>query len=243
MMTVDEMIQEAQTLEGRLRGQKLIDPQGSASIHNALSQLYEARSTRAPTWTFQIDRDAPLSFRETNPDYVKHKMKIDVYGMISQPNNGLPSGKHSIGVRVWCVDKNVWFNPDLDASDLETAIDTGLGRRVMLRFRFDYASRDVDEPWFHLQIGGQQRSSEFYRMPDNLGAPRFLHHPMNLVMACEFVVKHFYPEEYGSFIREPGVCHVVRVAQRAYLRRFLDRMKSYPDDCKPSYLDHMWSDG
>jgi len=239
-MNIDQMIQEVDVLEGRLGHEGLIDGQGHHVLQLAKASLQSYKKRPADQWNVSIEPHEPLAFRETKPKHVKHRMKVDLFGLLSQPENGIPTGKHSIVIRVWCLKKNVWFDPRLDASELAQDIATGSGRRVMLRFRFDYALPGADEPWFHLQIGGQQEPDEFYRMPDNLGTPRFLHHPMNLVMACEFVVRHFYPEAYDAFSKEPNLRGVLRKAEAAYLAPFLDRVRSYQPDSDVSFLSHMW---
>jgi hypothetical protein len=243
-MNIDQVIHEVEVLAGRLSRADLIDSQGTAVLERVNASLRSAKKRRGRAWECSIEKDNSLTFRETEAREVKYRMKVDLFGQLSQPENGIPSGAHALAVRVWCLDKSVWFNERVDAPSLEKEIQTGRGERVMLRFRFDYAAprpgEQAKESRFHLQIGGQQGADEFYRMPDNLGVPRFIHYPMNLVMACEFVVCHFYRSEYVALSKEPSLVSVLRRAEQVYLVPFIDRVKLYKPGSGQSFLKHMW---
>lgn len=241
-MNAGKAIQELKALEGRLGSAKLIDDSGRYPLQVAVDQLEAQEGKDASTWHYAIDRDAPLTFRITDPKSVKHRMQIDVSGRVCQLQNGIAPGEHSVVVRAWCLDKSAWFNDQLDNPDLEQEIGAHRRGRVMLRFRFEFRRDDLDEPWFHLQIGGQQREGEFHRMPDNLGVPRFMYPPMNLVMVCDFVVRHFYPEDAEVFDKEPSLKAALGAAQKEYLSCFLDRVGHYGrhDLFKQSFHKHMW---
>lgn len=240
-MTVNEMIQELRVLRDRLVQAALIEGTAHDALARALATLeaQKARGTQRP-WSFSIPSETPLLFRKTAKSQVKYELMIDLYGLFSQPDNGVPTDRHHIVVRVWATKRNCWFNEHLDSAELDTLISNGLRRRVMLRFRFDYATPDLDEPWFHLQVGGQQSPDEFFRLPENLGVPRFHHNPMNLILACEFVIRHFYPEDYAAIASEPTWKGAIRTAQENYLERFLEKMRAF--DTAYSYLDHCWTE-
>ena len=243
-MNIDDVIREVETLQTRLQRARVLERAGPEVLSTALESLHVQKGRRKADWVLKIDREEPLQFRRTCAKRVKYDMAVDLACEISPPQEGIPCGKHGLVVRVWCFEKSVYFDPKLDSLELGEEIETGQGRRVMHRFRFDYACGDSppkgEEPWFHLQIGGQQRSNEFFRMPDNLGVPRFHHYPMNLAMTCEFVVRHFYPEAYDALVDEPSFRCVLKAAQSTYLPPYLDRVKSYRVDSGDSFLSHLW---
>jgi len=239
-MNLDQAISELTVIRDRLDSVKVLAPQGHAAIENGLRVLKMQKKEARAQWQYEIGRDCPLAFRATDPKIVKHKMEIDIYGMLFQPSSGIPQGKQSITVRVWCLDKCLWYDSLLDAPAMEEQVVAVGGRRVMLRFRFDFDDPDDEHPWCHLQIGGRQMSSEHHRMPENLSRPRFIHHPMNLLMACEFVVRHFYPEALVPLSKEASWRHGLGVAQKGYLQRYLIRSAAFPRQCKSSFLEHMW---
>lgn len=237
-MNIDEAIIELTVLEHRLR-KNLLAESATATLETAKAQLQLLKNSDpdAP-WSFEIPREQPLEFRPTRS--INYSLMIDIFGQFSELLNGEPSSAHSITVRVWGLKKSCWFDSDLDATQLEKIISEGLRRRVMLRFRFDYAQPSLDEPWFHMQFGGQQTGQEYFRMPDNFGVPRFGYYPMNLLMTCEFVVRHFFPEEYDMVANEPSWRRALAIAQRAYLARFVTRIEDFDLEENHSFLQHCW---
>jgi hypothetical protein len=238
-VSVDEAISELTVLEHRLRKTVLHDS-GAAVLQAARVQLELSKHTapNAP-WSFEIPRDQPLTFGPTTE--LNYALLVDLFGQFSEVVNGVPSSTHSVTVRLWALQKNCWFDEMLDAQELENTIENGLDRRVMLRFRFDYADPDLDEPWFHLQVGGQQTGEEYFRLPANFGMPRFSHHPLNLLMACEFIIRHFFPDKYDAIANEASWRHALAVAQRAYLTRFLLKVEEFDIEEPISFLHHCWA--
>jgi len=243
-MNANHEIRCIEMLSRVLRKSKLVHRDSVAVLKNVANQLRSYQKTRksGERWRYLIDESNPIIFRPTDPatSAIRYKMRIDISGMFSEPEEGIPAFADSIKVRVWCIEKSVWFNQTLDAATLEDAI-AYLRGRVMLRFRFDYRGEAAgNEPWFHLQIGGQQENDEYYRMPENLGEPRFLHHPLNLTMVCEYIVRHFFPESYDRFFSDGQTQYIVRRAQEEYLGPFTDRVSEFLATPRPSYLMHMW---
>lgn len=246
-MTFDDVITELATLDGRLSAAGLIETQGRLALQNAIAALKAQKSAArrparvAALWSFAIPRESPLEFRATAKKEIKNELRVDLYGQFAAPVDGVPNSDHSITVRVWALKESVWFNDELDSPSLRQSIASGLNRRVMLRFRFDYAPPDRNEPWFHLQIGGQQAGKEYFRLPDNFGVPRFHHYPMSLLTACEFVIRHFYPGAYDSVGNEPNWRAALKKSQQAYLKRFFARLEAFDQgDCGASFLAHCW---
>ncbi len=240
-MNVADAIRELVMIRERLSAVGVLENAGHAAVEDALRALRIQQKKRAAPWSYRIARERPLSLRLTDPSIVKHRMSIDVFADISQPLRCVPQKKQSVTVRVWCHDRSLWHDELLDAADMEKQVERAGGKRVMLRFRFDHDDPDDDHPWFHLQIGGQQAGGELHRMPANLARPRFLHHPMNLLMVCEFVVRHFYPREFAMLANEPSWRIALCKAQTSYLPRYLAHHAAYDPSCNSSFLNHMWN--
>lgn len=239
-MKLGEAIQELETIRERLAGIGVLEDSAHAAIGDALRDLQAQKKKHISPWNYRIRRERPLAFRRTDPRIVKHRMSVDVFADISQPENGVPLKGQSITVRVWCHEMSLWYNPHLDSPAVKERVERRGNGRVMHRFHFDYDNPDEDHPWFHLQIGGQQTANELHRMPHNLARPRFLHHPMNLLMVCEFIVRHFYPDAFQTLATEPSWHIGLRRAQGAYLGRYLAHHAAYDPDSGGSFLTYMW---
>lgn len=239
-MGIDDAINELLILEQRLYQCKLIDRDSAATL-NAAQQKLASRKRQgvAGPWQYEIGTEAPLIFRPTTE--LKYRIMPDVFGQFSEPVDGVPQADHSITVRLWVLQKTCWFDQAMDAPELEQTIDTGLRRRVMLRFRLDCAHPKLDEPWFHMQFGGFQTGQEYFRLPENFSVPRFSYYPMNLFLACEFIIRHFFPSEYIAISSEPTWQRALRIAQRGYLQRYLRKIDSFDRNYESSFLDHCWS--
>jgi hypothetical protein len=147
-------------------------------------------------------------------------VKVDVSGTFLAPKNGRPIFDHSVVIRVWATDAADYFDKALDAPDLERMC---IGRgRVVSRFLF-CAVDSPNEPWFHLHFGGANREGhEYCRVPVALEVPRFVHHPVGLIQACEFVLFHFYPSAYEGISRDPTWQHWLHESEKAYMQAFVD---------------------
>ena len=241
-MNLDHVIQELVVIESRLGG--LLDDLGKRAVRSALAGLHrakdEARASRRRhepmPWRLVIRPELPLSFRPATS--LKHPLRVDMFCDLSEPRHGFPTQNHNMVVRVWAIEKALWFRSDLDAKSVKDRVSGGLGRRVMLRFHFDCETPDDRHPRFHLQIGGVQHGDELCWYPSSLGEPRFLHHPMGLVAACEFVLASFYPKEYQEIAQEPTWKGVLRQAQEAYVKPYLDHLRSFEEE--HSFLWHVW---
>lgn len=252
-MTIGDILFEVNVIGLRLN--RLLDEGGRRAIALAQDDIKrqkasaraaaktKARAKRDPRqWKLEISPGTPLSFI---PAVLGgHRLLVDLFCMITEPDStGVPAARHTIAVRVWTDDINLWYRPHLDAETVRDAIRAGQGRRVMLRFHFDYANPGQQGPRHHLQIGGGQQASEFCWFPDNLKVPRFCHHPLNLLMACEFVVRTFFPNEYHAIAQEATWRHALERAQQAYLEPYcqLQQLQITEDGLKSSLLDRLWN--
>jgi hypothetical protein len=252
-MKLSDLQQEIAVIEQQLQG--LLDEGGRQAVQQAkrdLERLAAARNGRrgkkkrkpVVPWRLTIPHGNPLRFIPTMPTVgVRHQLIVDLFCSLSEPDHGLPSGEHNIVLRLWSEDDALWFREGLDAAPLWDQIVAAGGRRVMHRVHFDYASPTQPGPQFHWQIGGTQHGSEFCWFPSTLELPRFPHHPLSLITACEFVVRTFFPREYGRIAAEPTWIHAVKTAQQAYLEPYLRSLLTYAPvlNLPNSVLERLWN--
>jgi hypothetical protein len=218
---------ELQAIRERLTEADVLDESAGIVLDSIVAQVDAMRSPKK--WRFVITQQRPLRFRTcTTADCkdVKFDTTVDISGVFPAPVNGAPSKEHSVVVRVWTTDPAVWFVEQLDAARLLTDVDPAKGR-VVHRFHFDAAS-SPDEPWSHLHVGGRNRhDDECFRFPEDQALPRFFHHPMGLIQACEFVLYHFFPTVYLVVSEEESWKFALTGSQGAYLDKHWTKLKQF----------------
>jgi len=253
-VTLDDALTELQVIRSRLDG--LLDEEGRRAVLNAISDL-EAQRPRPkpgkrhkkkppPDWHLVIPPGNPLRFVPTEASQdLRYSFSIDVSCKIDKPHDGLIVGDHSIAVRVWTSDATLYFRDAFDAERILRNVDASGGRRVMLRFHFDHANVGQPGPKHHLQIGGIQHGPEFCWLPENVRVPRFCHHPVSLLMVCEFVVRTFYPAAHAAVENEPAWSGAIAKAQITYLPPFyeLQGMTVNAEGVRKSLLGKLWNAG
>lgn len=87
--------------------------------------------------------------------------------------------------------------------------------------------RGTAEPRFHLQFGGCADENSFPAKADCLRWPISLY---DLVLASELLLYTFYREAWEKHVLgKREAIHLVRQAERIYLRSLMDQLKSYMD--------------
>ncbi len=254
-MNIYQVQRELNVINSRLRG--ILDEDGKRALAQAIFDIEKQMKTRRPKarkgkrskpspWRLEIPFGAPLRFVPTivNQD-VRHRLYLDIACQITEPLDGVPTLEHSICVRVWTDDRTLSFREAHDSDYLQSRIEEAGGRRVMLRFHFDFANAGQPGPKHHLQIGGTQQENELCWLPENLRVPRFCHHPLSLLMACEFVVKTFYPDEYIKLkLRDEASWRgAIATAQGSYLTSYYALLGFNPptEALSVSLLERLWN--
>jgi hypothetical protein len=251
-MTLEQMIQEVVVIEQQLGS--LLNEEGKIAIAQARKDLLELRNTagrpgrqrrkgKVP-WSFRIPPGTPLCFSSTSISAaVRHRLTIDLFCSISEPEDGIPLGEHNLVIRVWTYDPSLWYRESFDAPGLRLRIQETGGRRVMQRVHLDHASPGQEGPRFHFQMGGTQHGYEFCWFPENLKLPRFPHYPLALITACEFIVLTFFPGDYERVAGEATWIGAVQRAQVAYIKPYFRRLLSLPQSpvLPRSVLNHLWN--
>lgn len=257
-MTLDDALNDLQVIRHTLG--TLLDERGRFAVeqaHQELQMQKEAlrpvkgkkrkrkRKIRAvPFWDLEIPVGNPVVFKPCDRSQdVRFPLEVDLSCKISKLRNGRPSKEHNVLVRLWTDDETVWFRRDWDASRLENDIRDAGRRRVMLRFHFDFANPSQPGPAHHLQIGGNPEALEHFWIPKSLRVPRFCHHPMSLIMVCEFIVRTFFPNDYDSVRDERTWKGAIARAQREYLGPYYDsqQVTIQDDQLGRSLLDSLWN--
>jgi hypothetical protein len=185
-----------------------------------------------------IPRGNPIRFRESNK---KHNfLRVDLFGKLEQVDLANTELKAGLTIRIWSLKEEHYHRNGVDCIQTKLKINRERGR-VLTRFHFDSAEHDAWEPRYHFQIGGKYRDDdEHCWYPPWLDVPRFAYHPMDLILACEFVVANFFPEVFPQIVSEPTWQHALVRAQEEYVFPYLEfvaRCKSR----RQSLLQHLCS--
>lgn len=168
-------------------------------------------------WKLKIEPSNPLRFVEARVK--RYSLEVDLFCDLVQ-HAGVPSFlEGSLVVRVWSREPKLVYRSGLDADDIRRIIDRGESR-VITRFHFERANIGQEGPRYHLQMGGTPEAAENCWYPKALTVPRFIHHPVNLVLACDFVVATFFPEKHPTITEEPTWLAAVHRAEDAYLQTY-----------------------
>ena len=189
-------------------------------------------------WGFSIEPSSPLRFKETEADGLR--VRIDLF--LKSYWNAEPAEapcRLTSTIRLWALDVPVYFRSDWDAVRLYNEIVPANGR-VMLRTHFDLANEGQPGPKFHLQIGGVQHSGEFSWFPESMSVPRFVHYPMDLVLAIELIAATFFEDKYRRIRREPAWINSRRTSEQHLVKRYLsDALNAISSE--DSVLEALWN--
>jgi hypothetical protein len=149
--------------------------------------------------------------------------------------------EHNITLRVWSLEKRLFFRSEWDAEHLEDTLD-GLGRRVMLRLHFDLANSGQQGPKYHIQVGGIP--GQYCWLHPSMNLPRIAHPPSDIVLMCEMIARNFFPEEYRTIRTDPTWLRAVRDTQQSILQEYFrlchDTVRTKRHD--QSVLDRLWNE-
>ena len=189
-------------------------------------------------WGFRIDPSEPLEFRETETKQLR--VRVDLFMQAYWDAEPATQPAHlAVVIRVWSLDDFVYYRPDLDAQRLKDLIDPFKGR-VILRLHFDLANAEQPGPTYHMQVGGNSRDDELHWFPKALSVPRFLHMPVDLVLATELVASTFYPREYKQIRREDMWTFSRRISQTHLLHDYLEKAQTALRN-NNSVLEALWN--
>jgi len=204
------------------------------------TELPQQKKLREPAgWTIIIADPLELTCSEPR---TKH-LRVDISGRCPAPSNGSPGENHSVTIRVWSTDEAEWCDAGRDHPKLVAAIRARNRGRVMLRVHFDREVAGGGGPWAHLQVGGTADNDEYYPYPPpGFDFPRFPHHPVDFVLALEFVTRTFCPGVYEQVYDQACWTDAISQSQReftsAYYRKLKKHLVSRPNS---SLLECCWT--
>lgn len=243
---LDDIIFELTVLSEHLSRYKILDPLGKDALQAQIMYLEEIRNKKRSkkiqsktSWKITIEPSHPILFKICEVD--GYRLQVDIFCFVSYPESTIQDWNETITIRIWSDDERLFFRKSLDSINIEKRINKfGINRRVMARFHFDRANPGQAGPRFHLQIGGKQHEDEYCWYPKVLEVPRFIHHPMNLMLACEFVIANFFSEKYDKISNEVTWHRALKRCQEEYLiPYFKTNLKNW--DNEESLLKYLWN--
>ncbi|MDQ7784148.1 MAG: hypothetical protein RDU20_14785 [Desulfomonilaceae bacterium] len=204
----------------------------------------EAQTDQAPTgkrWSITISRDKPIRFRESDK---KHRyLRVDLWGTLEESLEESGRLLGSLTIRLWSNKEEIYFREGIDSEAIKEAVkqDERDHGRVMSRFHFEGAMQGAWEPKYHFHVGGggsHREDHEFCWYPEWLDEPRFVYHPMSLILACEFVVANFFPQHFQAISKEQSWRDALLLAQREYVFPYFDLISECRTSEK-SVLQHL----
>lgn len=243
-MTPAELEQELIALETGLRN--ILDYQGKDAIAQAKGRIQKQkkllplvgkkRGKKPHCLELEIPPDSPLRFVE-NP-HRDYRFQVDLFCKLFHPLTKTTELFGTLTIRIWSLDQHLCFREGLDSEHLQEKFGEQ-GKRVLVRFHFDRANPKQDALKYHLQIGGVHQEGEYCWYPEALTIPRFVHHPIGLFLACEYIVANFFPEEYKVISEEPGWTAALRKSQEYFVEPYIQQVRGWKSEV--SLLQHLWS--
>jgi hypothetical protein len=235
-----------QAIKDRLAS--VLVPDASRVLEEARSQFVAARDlfqatkaskrSKLPDWGFSISREDPLIFRDCLVR--KYRVRVDLFCTFQWPGDAsLPARSHTLGMRVWCLDRRLCFRHNWDAQTIEHSLGDPC-RRVMFRCHFDFANAGQSGPKYHVQFGGDPHTAELYWVPPAMNLPRIIHPPTDIVLACQLITANFFPDEYSKVKKEATWISAVRTSQNRFLQPYFDHCNDSLRN-NEMLLDALWN--
>jgi hypothetical protein len=219
---------------------------------------------RKPTrgWGYRISPSAPLRFKPTIVDELKHEVWVDIYCAVEWLEEDALPERQDIKIRVWTTDLTFLHDYERTAYDEQkpeelepsiravidrmTARDIPASGRVIYRCHFDKANDKQSGPKYHLQFGGAPEADEQCWLPKVVSLPRLVHSPYDLILTCELVASNFYLKEYEDIKKEATWMSVLWQSQAnqllEYYRGCVNALEKYEREGRGSLLrDHLWN--
>ena len=210
----------------------------SSQKQHSESMRQQRTQRKVYPWGFQIVPDNPLQFKRTIVDNLE--IRVDL--ILSVYWDKHPADRPcqlTTAIRVWALNPDLYFRPNMDAAHLEEKINKDHGR-VMLRIHFDLANDSQQGPRYHAQVGGTQHAQEWHWFPSSLSVPRLPHSPMDLVLLAELIAATFYPDNYRNIRSDPTWKNAIRVSQDHFLSSYFESAQNALED-QSSVLESMWN--
>lgn len=191
MVTATRMAMRLRQLSGLLQDEQLIGSDSVAAIEKAAVTLDRQRQNQ--DWSYSVTPTDPIRFC---PAITK---KID---------HILPSLQATLGVIGRQQDEIKGF-----FSALNITLEFHYEGKLLDRWHIDLANDHQAGPVFHLQHGGHSSGSTDRGSEGKLSAPRWMHPPMDIILACELVVANFFQANWLRLRKNPTWIALIREAE------------------------------
>jgi hypothetical protein len=222
-VTPDEVIRGLSVVENRFG--RLLGPLGPTTLAQARAMVDSShryyreqrrRGQPGTPWGYTISPSSPLQFAE---QLIRgYRLQPDVFCNIRWDEEGQPC-KQELVLRVWALDLHVAYRENLDTQAIFDQLDTDRGR-VMVRCHFDLANLGQSGPRYHIQVGGNPLDDEVCWLHEGVSVPRLAHPPMDLILACEIVVRNFFSEQDQKLLEDPQWAGALALSQRDLLQAY-----------------------
>lgn len=221
MITASEMAMRLRQLYSLLFDERIIEDDAVSVIEKVAVKLESQR--RNPAWNYSITPSDPLRFRPVDTKKVKSvqpvlQTKLSVAETLQEGMKGR-------------------------FSELNSTLELYSEGTLHDRWHIDLANEEQSGPLFHLQHGGHSAGNSSRHSENKLSMPRWMHPPIDIILASELVIANFFPNQWLRLRRDPAWVSLVRDAEvYCYKNYFYAIEKYYSDRPKPgTMLQHFWS--
>ena len=177
-------------------------------------------------WDINIPRKDPLRFITFSRKGCKLEVDLNCRMQLdasSLKEESLEFSKYNAEIRIWSHDPYLSYRPQLDSKLIRRALKKTDWKRVMLSFHMDLKNTmtSVDEPKYHLHVGGRLSDEELSWIPKLIDGPRFYFYPMDIILLTEFILLNFLPEESKHLRSTSEWIKRVQQSQSLYLNPYI----------------------
>lgn len=221
MVSATKMAMRLRQLSGLLQDEHLIESDSVSAIEKAAVML--ERQKKKPDWSYSITPTDPILFcpvATKKSDYVQPSLQVTLE----------VTGGHQDGMK-GCF------------SELNTTLELHSEGKLLDRWHVDLANDDQAGPVFHLQHGGHSSGSTTRHTEGKLSVPRWIHPPMDTVLACELVVANFFQNKWLRLRKDPKWIALVREAETFCYTDYFNALEKHHSNPlrKESMLQKLWT--
>ncbi len=220
MMTATEMANRLSQLSGLLLEEKLIQSDSVTVIHKVVAQLKGQRKNQG--WRYSITPTDPVRFCPTNTKKASNvQASLQMSLLVTDARQKGMEG---------------WF------SELNTTLELHIDGNIIDRWHIDLANKTQEGPVFHLQHGGHSSGNSMRQTEGKLSVPRWMHPPMDIVLACELVVANLFQEQWLRLRKNPTWTALVRDAESFCYEDYFKAVSNHYSDQsrKETLLQRFW---
>jgi len=220
-VNVDDMEETLGTLIDNL-GDVL---ESTHTLAQALTAITDFSDVEGVLWRIEIRKEDPLKFlvsRNRRGAKLAPELCCIIAGS-DDPND--PIRFQDLVLRLRTSDPSLYYREEWDSPRVfEKIVGSNVHSRVMFRCHFDRGKPTPEgEPKFHMHIGGVPEADEFCWFPKQIRSPRIPIPPLDLVLACEFIVSTFFPAKFSELQERREWLKAVYRSEFHHLRTYYEQ--------------------